>query len=477
MAFGLKELVRAADGARRGTAIQTDASAELLLPRSPAARHRQSAVAPDAARFSPLTAPQRAIVDGFLAEAQPWAMRQARRAYRHLPVELHEQALDAASLALRTGAPSGLDRRTLYADLAERLDEELRRIHVGWCLNQARTTSGPVTTAPTEPAPTPRHPVTSFIEDGLGGLERAVLQLELGAGRDTATARAALRLGPRQYGRHRELGLGKLRGAISGAISGRVCAQHLDSVTLAATGDRHAADALASGPGRCRACAREAGLLQRLLQQRLALAPWPLAIKPAGVIAAKIGALGTLFGGKGAAGGAMGFGGSAAGSGAKIVATLVATAAVASGGISAVEADDAARSTSPAAAGAAPAPAAQRASAPNGARATGATPRSTRNRRRAAAERERPSLQTKTPVPLSASSPAADQSTSEGTSPTPGAGRPSGTVRRTVDDAKKAVDRVTRKLPVKVPPVDRIVPGADGAVDDLTETVDRLLKP
>src|SRR5205823_456465 len=95
--------------------------------------------------------------------------------------------------------------------------------------------------------------ITRFVDGGLGGLERAVLQLEIGAGRDSRTARAALRLGPRQYARHREEGFSKLRSAIRGQLAGHVCDQHLDEVTLAATGDRPAAAHLAAGPNRCRA--------------------------------------------------------------------------------------------------------------------------------------------------------------------------------------------------------------------------------
>jgi hypothetical protein len=459
----------------------------LLLPRSPAARHRQGAPAPDVGRFSPLNAPQRALVDGFIAEARPWAMRQARRAYRHLPAELHEQALDQAAMALRTGAPHDLDRRSLYADLAERLDEELRRIHIGWCLNQARVgTASPTEVAPAPPTPTSGHPITGFIEDALGGLERAVLQLELGAGRNSSTVRAALRLGPRQYGRHREVGLGKLRGAIAGGLHGQVCAQHLEAVTLAATGDRDAAERLSTGPERCRACAREAAGLRRVLQQRLALAPWPFAIKPVGLLAAKLAAVGTLLGGKGAASGGAGLSGIGAGtaSGAKVVAAVIATAAVATGGIAALQDEPAttgaakhSAATVKSAPGSRPAAVTNAAAATTGGGAATTTAPAKRTTKPKRTTATKPSAGATTPTQTAASSaPAATEpaATSGGSGTV---AKPTDPVRKAVEDVKKTVDKVTGKLPVKVPPVDEIAPALGPTVDNATGTVDDLLTP
>lgn len=467
------------NGVRRGTAIKEHASPEMLLPRSPAARHRQAAPAPDAGRFSPLNAPQRALVEGFTAEAERWAMRQARRSYRHLPAELQEQAFDQAVIALRTSAPAALDRRTLYAELAERLDEELRRIHIGWCLNQTRAERPQAGTAPAEPTAVSRHPITGFIEESLGGLERAVLQLELGAGRDSHTVRAALRLGPRQYARHREIGLGKLRGAIAGGLSGQVCAQHLDSVTMAATGDRDAASRLDSGPGRCRACAREAATLRRLLQQRLALAPWPLAIKPAGAIAAKLGALGALFGGKGATGaGAIGLGGAGGATSAKVVAAVVASAAIASGGIATVEGSDLpAKSAAAAASAARTAPVAAAPAPLRRATTTSRSERRAATRKRRAAQRNdgaQPAQPASTaPIQTAAYPPATGAPvTTTGSGPAA-----TGPVGKTVDEVKSTVGKVTGKLPVKVPAVDDAVPALDPALGGVTGVVDGLLKP
>ena len=128
------------------------------------------------------------------------------------------------------------------AELAERLTESLRHVHVGWCLNESSALLRREGTEPVQPE-VRRDGLADFVDEGLGGLERAVLQLEIGAGRDTRTARAALRLGPRQYTAHREAGLSKLRDAISAQILGRACDQHAGSVVAAATGDRQAMDA------------------------------------------------------------------------------------------------------------------------------------------------------------------------------------------------------------------------------------------
>lgn len=394
-------------------------------------------------------------------------MRQARRSFRHLPPELHDQGFDQAGLTLRTSAPSGMDRRALYADLARHLDDELRQIHVGWCLNQAQV---PAEAPPSETGPSAQQPIASFIEDGLGGLERAVLQLELGAGRDTSTVRAALRLGPNQYARHREMGLGKLRGAITGSLRGRVCDQHLDAVTLAATGDRGAADRLASGPGRCRACAREASGLRRVLQQRLALAPWPFVIKPAGAIAAKLGALGAVVSGKGAGGLGAGFG---AASGAKVVAGVVAAAANTAGSIAAVESGDPKKGAAPAAQAvgdSASAAAQQGNRAPAAVPAAGGT---AARRSRAAAKRKRTRRDEAAAVATATAQTQAQKQ--HPTSPEPaGQSKPSHAVRKAIDSVKKTVDDVTGTV---APKVDEMVPGAGQAVDDVTGTVDDLLAP
>jgi hypothetical protein len=302
--------------------------------------HHGSAAASDRGR----------VLDAFCARQRGWALRQAGRTYRHLPQDLRERAVGEAMAGLRTHAPAGADRRALDQLLADELTAALRSVHVAWCLEQSAATmpvsGGGATAPPAAPGP---EQLAGFVERGLGGLERAVLQLEIGAGRDSRTVRAALRLGPRQYARHREEGLSKLRDAITGQVAGHVCEDHVHAVVLAATGDQAAADALGGGPDRCRACAREATGLRRLLHQRLALAPWPFAIKPAGLLAAKLGALGALAGGKGASAGGAGAGAAglaAAGaggvsSGAGVLAAVVATAAVATGGVVALKPDSA----------------------------------------------------------------------------------------------------------------------------------------
>ncbi len=290
---------------------------------------RRQPVDPEISRFSALTAPQREAVDAFLGENRPWALRQARRAYRHLPESLREQAVDRAFTELRTRAPRSLERRVLSAELAERLTEALRHVHVGWCLNESSALLRREGTEPVQPE-VRREGLAEFVDDGLGGLERAVLQLEIGAGRDTRTARAALRLGPRQYAAHREAGLSKLRDAIAAQVIGRACDQHVQSVVSAATGDRGAMDGLNAGPQRCRFCAREAQGLRSVLHERLAVAPWPIAIAPAGVLVAKLSAVGSVFGAKSASGAGVGALG-AGGSGASAAATVLAAAALATG--------------------------------------------------------------------------------------------------------------------------------------------------
>lgn len=306
-------------------------TADSTPAHAPSRPRRRPVVGGEASRFSALTAPQREAVDTFLEDNRAWALRQARRAYRHLPESLREQAVDRAFTELQTRTPRSLERRALAGELAERLTESLRHVHVGWCLNESSALLRREGTEPLQPE-IRRDGLASFIDEGLGGLERAVLQLEIGAGRDTRTARAALRLGPRQYTAHREAGLSKLRDAISAQILGRACDQHAGSVVAAATGDRQAMDALNAGPQRCRYCAREAQGLRSVLHERLAVAPWPLAIAPASALVAKLSAIGSVVGAKsaGSAGsGSLALG--AGGSGASAAATVLAAAALATG--------------------------------------------------------------------------------------------------------------------------------------------------
>ena len=408
-------------------------------------------------------------------------MRQARRAYRHLPVELHEQAFEHASVEMRTGASDCSDRRGLYAELAASLDEALKRIHVGWCLNQARAGAARTQEAPAEPVSTAAHPLTGFLENALGGLERAVLQLELGAGRDSHTVRAALRLSPLQYARHREIGLGKLRGAIAGNLAGKVCSQHLDAVTLAATGDRDAGQQLTHGRGRCRACAREATGLRHVIQERLALTPWPLVIKPAGFIVAKLGAVSAVLGGKSAAAGGLAgnvMGGSSIG-GAKFVAAVIASAAVATGGVSAAGGipEDSISQGTPVAAAPGTAPPASSRSATDIASKPGASKRRPARKTRLATSLRRPTRTTaaaKAPAGFTTAPASGDPTTSgPGTTPT----KPTDPIRKAVEDVRATIDRVTNTLPAQARVVDETLDAMGQAVDDITGAVDGLPAP
>lgn len=466
-----------ADASLEGTAIRNQFSAEIdtrSTPAAPPARGRGGAfIAPEGRRFSPLTARQREGVDIFLHEARPWALRQAKRTYRHLPAELQEQAIDDAMLVLRSGAGAS-DRRALYGELAETLDESLRRVHVGWCLSQAPSLyQGRPGTQPERGVPTPPgEPITRFIEDGLGGLERAVLQLEIGAGRDSNVVRAALKLGPRQYARHRENGLAKMRGAIAGQLAGRVCEQHLDAVTLAATGDRSAGDDLAAGRDRCRSCAREAGLMRRVLHERLAMAPWPLAIKPAGLLAAKLAGMGAvLTGTKTIGSGSIVTSGASAGA-TPVLATVLAASVIATAGIATTGIGD--NSQRADRAGANVAAPATRAAAPTAkpttTKSTTATTRTKPAKKRGTATRSTASSgagantatapTSNAPVTTAPSSPASTKpATSKPTKPV-------------TDKVKDTVKQVTDKLPPTV-----TVPGTDVEVQkpDITGSVDQAL--
>jgi len=463
--------------------MKETASPQLVMPRGLAPR---PADAPQGRRFSPLNAPQRALVAAFVEEAKPWALRQARRSYRHLPVEMHDQAYEVASIALIDGCSDTADRRAMYGQLASHLDDALRRLHVGWCLNSSKAglaadTVEAVPAARRTATPSPK--LAAFVERDLGGLERAVLQLELGAGRDTSVVRAALRLGPRQYTRYREGGLAKLRGAIADQLGGKVCEQHTDAVVLAATGDTWAADSLATGPGRCRSCAREATALRRLLNERLAFAPWPLAIKPAGLLIAKLGAVGAVLKGKGAAATSLSSSGSGTSigassfGGAKAVATVLALAA-AGGGTAAIAGSDDPRRTAPSSNVAKTSAAPAKTTKPG---SKTSSPASRRAADRAASKRSSGKKTDAANGTTAAITPPAGAPTtsggSTGTSPAIANTRKpdiGGTLKQTTDTVKKAVKDVTGAVPTVavqgLPPAD-----VGRTVDDVTGTVDSIL--
>ena len=449
-------------------------------------------------RLSPLSTPEREGIDAFCAESRPWALREAKRSYRHLPDALREQAVNRAIQELRTRAPRSVDRHTLASELADMLTESLRHVHVGWCLSEsgAQVRHDGLDPVAVEAA---RDDMGDFVDQGLGGLERAVLQLEIGAGRDSRTTRAALRLGPRQYARHRTEGLSKLRHAVAARVIGRACDQHVSSVVAAATGDRAAMDSLASGPARCRSCAREAQGLRGVLNERLAVAPWPLAIKPAGLLVAKVGAAGgALLGGKSVVGGTglSAAVGSTMGSAGSAAATMLVAATLATGAAAVIE-DGASPRERTARHSAAPSVAAPSLAVSTARVAPAATPASTSStppkafrilaaatrradRRRAAGGmpgspqgRRRPGTPADPTTPTTPTTVAA--------APTP-ASSTSSPVKQTVDkatgEARKTVEQVTRTLPPEVAkPVDDVLAGAQDTVEQVTEAVDGLLKP
>jgi hypothetical protein len=459
-----------------------DHQTDLTLPRTTAARHLSAL--PDAPPQTPTTAPRRTGIDRFCAQSRPWALRQAARTYRHLPEDLREQAVDLALAGLQAGAATEADRRELQRALATALTESLRGVHVSWCLTESETRwrqeGDGVPPAPTAPAP---EQLAGFVERGLNGLERAVLQLEIGAGRDSRTVRAALRLTPREYGRHRAAGLSKLRDAITGQVAGRVCDHHLDAVVHAATGDPGAGELLAAGPDRCRSCSREAQGLRRLLHQRLALAPWPLAIKPAGLLAGKLAALGAAVGGRSVL--ASGVAAAPAGSGAGALTAVLATAVVATGGVVALGHDGTpARAAHPVAA--APHVAAQVVPAAS-TTAPAQPPHRAAHRHRAAAVKPKakaprvhhrhaaPAVHRHGSAPAAPAHTAPAATTVGSPAPTavapaavlPAAAKPVGqTVTKVTDQAKNVVDQ-TLPAPVAAP--------VDQAVDTVQQTVQQTL--
>jgi hypothetical protein len=472
-------------------------AADRFLTQAPTLPRRGVPVDASLSRFSPLTAPEREAVDAFLDENRAWALRQARRSYRHLPESLREQAVQRAFTELRTRAPQSLERRALSAELATRLTEALRHVHVGWCLNESSALLRREGTEPVQPE-VRREGLAHFVDEGLGGMERAVLQLEIGAGRDTRTARAALRLGPRQYATHREAGLSKLRDAISAQVIGRACDQHVSSIVAAATGDKTAMEELNAGPHRCRYCAREAQGLRSVLHERLAVAPWPIAIKPAGLLAAKLGAIGAVVGGKGGAGaGALGT--VAGGSGASAAATVLAAAALATGTAAIVDnGEDGARKQSSERTAqtvqskphaiAAQTHGVAKAAKPHRTRAAHHAAHKARVRAANGGGSSAPAAAGTHSAPSTPSVPATSapaSTTQQQAAPVdaaPSAPAASGPVTTATKPVTQTVNDVTHQVTDTLPPavgepVDQTVEELTGTVDDVTGTVDGLLKP
>jgi hypothetical protein len=454
---------------------------------TPTLPHRGVPVDAQVPRFSALTAPDRELIDAFCRDSRPWALRQARRSYRHLPESLREQAVERAFTELRTRTPTSLERRALAAELAERLTESLRHVHVGWCLNESSALLRREGTEPVQPE-VRRDELATFVDEGLGGLERAVLQLEIGAGRDTRTSRAALRLHPRQYSQHREAGLSKLRDAVSAQVIGRACDQHVTNVVAAALGDRSAMDSLSAGARRCRFCAREAQGLRSVLHERLAVAPWPVAIKPAGLLAAKLGALGAIFGSKGVGtgAGAGAVAASAGGSGATMAASVLAAAALATGTVAVVGHDATPREsvaghqvrteqivTRPAASSAS-----TNASTTSKADAKAAKHKASRASRKQRRAARRKANRDQGPTTSSAGTTATTTTASAPTTGSSSGGAVTTAAKPVTDAVRDTTSQVTSKLPpVAGKPVQDTVDSVTDTVDDVTGAVDGLLKP
>jgi hypothetical protein len=468
---------------RRGRYPMDHPPADSSITPAPTLPRRGVPIDAELSRFSPLSAPERETVDVFCRDNRSWALRQARRSYRHLPESLREQAVDRAMTELRTRTPTSLERRALAGELATRLTESLRHVHVGWCLNESSALLRREGTEPVQPE-VRREELAHFVDDGLGGLERAVLQLEIGAGRETRTARAALRLHPRQYAQHRQAGFSKLRDAISAQVIGRACDQHVGHVVDAALGDKAAMDTLTAGAGRCRYCAREAQGLRSVLHERLAVAPWPIAIKPAGLVAAKLGAVGAFIGSKTGAGAGVGAtaASAAGGSGATMAATVLAAAALATGTAAVVGHDASPRERAAGhqvrieqtAAKAAPAATTKTASKPAAHKASASSKQARHERR--AAHRKAAKRHGDGQAPSTPSTGSATASTPSTTTAASGTGPVTTAAKPVTDTVKNAAKTVTQKLPpVVAQPVQDVTDTVTGAVDDATKTVDKLI--
>jgi RNA polymerase sigma factor (sigma-70 family) len=280
------------------------------------------------------------IIAAFLVEARPWALRQARRRFPHIPDDLYEDVYQQACAEIWQREPRSLDKHSLYAYLARVLTGVLGRVHRAWVHDHA-----PLTRDDGEPVPLPDSgpaPDSQYDRRHLGALlselmdrrllapERAVLQLQLGAGLDPPEVRRALDMSPRQYKRRRAEGLAKLRDALDDYLHGRVCEDNAGLLAAAATGELPTASGqrLHAHLEHCGACRAEMRRLRSSVRPRFAAAPWPVGVTAPGWLAMKLGSAGSLLGGGAQAAGA--------GGAAKLAATAVTAAVVAAAGVGAL---------------------------------------------------------------------------------------------------------------------------------------------
>ena len=432
-------------------------------------------------------------MEAFLVEAKPWALRQARKRFPHIPQDLYEDVYQQACIEMWQRGPTSTDKRSMYAYLAKVLNGTLGRTHKSWVHDHAQLThedGEPIALPDSGPEPDSQYDrrhlnalLSELMNRRLLAPEKAVLQLQLGAGLDPEQVREALDMTPRQYKRRRSEGLEKLRSAIDDYLQGRVCEDHAGLLAMAATGDLPAGSAeqlqLHAHLEHCGACRGEIRRLRSTVAQRFAFAPWPIAITAPGMLAAKGGILGSLFGG--AKAGGLGA--------AKLAATAATVAVVAGGGAVALTSDDdsapSVRETSaPAAATATP-------EATRGKAATGTTSRSERRRSQRRERRSdrngRRDARHGGDTATGGTTPAGADTAATTTSPASGGNAVTDVTNGVTDavrDTTGAVRDTTRgitenlpALPAPTPDVQGAVDGVTGAVDDVTGAVDGVLNP
>jgi RNA polymerase sigma factor (sigma-70 family) len=423
-------------------------------------------------------------MEAFLVEAKPWALRQARKRFPHIPQDLYEDVYQQACIEMWQRGPTSMDKRSLYAYLAKVLNGTLGRVHKSWVHDHAQLTyedGEPIALPDAGPEPDSQYDrrqlnalLSELMNRRLLAPEKAVLQLQLGAGLDPEQVREALDMTPRQYKRRRSEGLEKLRGALDDYLNGRVCDDHAGLLAMAATGELPAgsAEQLHAHLEHCGACRAEIRRLRSTVAARFAFAPWPIAIVAPGWLVAKAGAASALFSGAKAG---------STGAVAKLMATAATVAAVAGAGavVAADSGDDAASKPAPAvpaAATLAPDPVAAAATA-EPATVTAKARRAAARQRRRAARAGSGARNASTPAPADgqdgASTPANTQASDAVTTVTE-------TVRQTNDTLRKTTRGITGQLPdlpVPTPDVAGAVDEVTGAVDDATGAVDGLLEP
>lgn len=250
----------------------------------------------------PVDPRRRARIEAFLLEARPWALKQARRRFPHIPNDLYEDVYQQACIEMLQRGPDSTDTRSMYAYLARVLAGVLGRTHKGWVNDNLQLTMDdgePIPLADTSTEEPEVHSDRKQLNSLLSELmnrrllapEKAVLQLQLGHGLDPDQVRAALDMTPRQYKRRRAEGLEKLRLALDDYLSGKVCEEHAGLLALAATGELPAGSAeqlqIQAHLEHCGGCRAEVRQLKTAVLGRFAIAPWPVAIAAPGLLAAK----------------------------------------------------------------------------------------------------------------------------------------------------------------------------------------------